>query len=208
MSIFKKAIRCPNCQERIEKKPTRKTKCPHCEKPIYVRHGELVTEEQKVKHDDMDLFRFTEEEYRTKQSELLKKFGSMPSHSDTIWGTANGKIPMLMGQKAFCELSDLYMAMAKFMHGKGKDFIELFKTSKKYQLLHLKEGGLENVLVEICGVASPSCQIFAEKKMPLDEAIKTMPIPNSDCLNKNRKEFYLCMYCYSGYEFGDGHGQD
>jgi len=156
----------------------------------------------------MDLFRFTEDEYRTKQSELLKKFGCIPSHSDSIWGIANGKIPTLMGQRAYRELSDLYLAMAKYMHAKGKDFIELFKASSKYQLLDLKEGGLEKVMIEICGVASPSCQIFTKKTMPIDEAIKTMPIPNTDCLNKNRKGFYLCMYSYSGYEFGDGHGQD
>jgi hypothetical protein len=37
---------CPYCRKALAKKPKRKTKCPHCSKPIYVREGKLLTEAQ------------------------------------------------------------------------------------------------------------------------------------------------------------------
>lgn len=37
--------RCPYCRRKLDKTPKRKTNCPHCDKPIYVRNGKLVREE-------------------------------------------------------------------------------------------------------------------------------------------------------------------
>jgi hypothetical protein len=193
-NIFKKQIKCPNCQKPLEKKPTRKTKCPYCEQFIYVRHGEHVTEEQKIKHDDLDLFRFTEEEYNIRQTELLNKFGSMPSHSDIIWGIANRKIRGLIKQKTYYDLRDLYLAMAKFMHKQGKDFFELFKESKRCELLVFKQCDDTKVRVLTCNAESPSCKIYSGKEFPVSEALRNMPIPQKDCLNRGRKGFHICMY--------------
>lgn len=201
MFLFKKQIRCPYCQKALEKKPSRKTKCPHCEKPIYVRDGNLLTEEEKVKHDDLEMFRFTEDEYKMKQSGLLKKWGFIPSHSDTIWALANEKILEYLDKKARYELTNLYLATAKYLHRGGKDFIELFKESMKCYLLEYKKMDVEKVEIITCGVASSSCSIYSGKILPLNEAIITMPIPNGDCLNKNRKEFHICMYRPAPYEF-------
>jgi hypothetical protein len=189
-----KEMACPYCQKALEKKLTRKTKCPHCGKLIYVRHGELVTEEQKVKHDDLDLFRSTEDEYGTTQLKLQQKFGAMPSHSDIIWGIANGKIPVLLRQRAYSELSDLYLAMAKFMHKQGKDFFELFKESRKCELMVFRQIDDAKVRVLTCGAESPSCKIYSEKEFPVNEALEIMPIPQKGCLNQNRKGFHICMY--------------
>ena len=204
MSIFKKEIKCPYCRGALGIKPTRKTKCHHCKKPIYVRDGKLLTEEEKVRHDDLEMFRITENEYKTKQSDLFKKWGFMPSHSDTIWGLANEKIPGLLIKKAYYDLRDLYLAMAKCLHREGKDFIELFKESRKCDLLVYKEMGVERIEIMTCGIVGPSCSIYSGKILLTDEAVKTMPIPTADCLNKNRKEFHICMYSTAPYEFEKG----
>jgi len=37
--------RCPYCRRKLDKTPKRKTQCPHCDKPIYVRAGKLVRED-------------------------------------------------------------------------------------------------------------------------------------------------------------------
>ena len=37
--------RCPYCRRKLDKTPKRKTNCPHCDKPIYVRGGKLVRED-------------------------------------------------------------------------------------------------------------------------------------------------------------------
>ena len=38
-------VRCPYCRRKLDKTPKRKTNCPHCDKPIYVRGGKLVRED-------------------------------------------------------------------------------------------------------------------------------------------------------------------
>lgn len=38
--------RCPYCRRKLEKKPARKSKCPHCGEPIYVRAGDLLREDE------------------------------------------------------------------------------------------------------------------------------------------------------------------
>ncbi|MFN3334125.1 MAG: hypothetical protein ACK47M_16575 [Caldilinea sp.] len=38
-------VRCPYCRRKLDKTPKRKTTCPHCDKPIYVRGGKLLRED-------------------------------------------------------------------------------------------------------------------------------------------------------------------
>ena len=42
-------VRCPYCQHKLDKIPTRKTKCPDCGKPIFVRAGDLLREDELEK---------------------------------------------------------------------------------------------------------------------------------------------------------------
>ena len=39
-------VRCPYCRRKLDREPKRKTSCPHCGQPIYVRGGKLVREDQ------------------------------------------------------------------------------------------------------------------------------------------------------------------
>lgn len=50
---------CPYCGGKLEKIPTRKTKCPECGNYIFVRQGKLYTEEEKDIRDY--LMRYPEE---------------------------------------------------------------------------------------------------------------------------------------------------
>lgn len=38
--------RCPYCQRKLDKRPQRKSKCPHCGEVIYVRAGDLLREDE------------------------------------------------------------------------------------------------------------------------------------------------------------------
>ena len=38
--------RCPYCQRKLEKRPQRKSKCPHCGEVIYVRGDDLMREDE------------------------------------------------------------------------------------------------------------------------------------------------------------------
>ncbi len=46
MSTKPSFVRCPYCQHKLEKVPKRKTSCPDCGKPIYVRGGDLLREDE------------------------------------------------------------------------------------------------------------------------------------------------------------------
>ena len=46
MSTKPSFVRCPYCQRKLEKVPQRKTNCPECGKPIYVRSGDLLREDE------------------------------------------------------------------------------------------------------------------------------------------------------------------
>ncbi len=38
---------CPSCGAALTRRPQRKTRCPHCAQPIYVRQGRLLTEAER-----------------------------------------------------------------------------------------------------------------------------------------------------------------
>ena len=38
--------KCPYCMKKLEKKPSRKSKCPHCAQIIYVRAGDLMRDDE------------------------------------------------------------------------------------------------------------------------------------------------------------------
>ncbi|HRW49800.1 MAG TPA: hypothetical protein P5333_19925 [Caldilinea sp.] len=46
MSTKPSFVRCPYCRHKLEKVPKRKTNCPDCGKPIYVRGGDLLREDE------------------------------------------------------------------------------------------------------------------------------------------------------------------
>lgn len=46
MSTKPSFVRCPYCRRKLEKVPKRKTNCPDCGKPIYVRGGDLLREDE------------------------------------------------------------------------------------------------------------------------------------------------------------------
>ncbi len=45
MSEKQSFSRCPYCRRKLDKTPKRKTNCPHCDQPIYVRDGKLLRED-------------------------------------------------------------------------------------------------------------------------------------------------------------------
>lgn len=45
MSEKSSFVRCPYCRRKLDKTPKRKTACPYCDKPIYVRGGKLLRED-------------------------------------------------------------------------------------------------------------------------------------------------------------------
>lgn len=94
---------CPYCRKVLNKIPSKKTKCPSCEKFMFVRNNtqnyirSVVTEEKAEKIDEdwsivngtHDIF-IAEKRKIEKEKEILKKkFGKEPLGSDVQWSILN-----------------------------------------------------------------------------------------------------------------------
>jgi len=98
---------CPYCGNALERKPTRKRKCPECGQTIYVKKRPsdgilvLVTARQARQIDEQRerLRELREWEKRRKDPEfasierqLRKQWGKDPSLSDVLWALANKRL--------------------------------------------------------------------------------------------------------------------
>ncbi len=91
---------CPYCSRLLQRKPTKKTKCPQCGKVIYVRTRPqdqlkvLVTEQQAdLLEEQWSIIKGRHGEYlaqkrkiETERVRLTKLFGTAPSENDVKWG--------------------------------------------------------------------------------------------------------------------------
>jgi len=200
MLFKKKKIKCPYCQNILEKMPSRKTTCPFCKKHIYVKSGKLLTEEEakaieqkwKFKHD-LEKLGISEKEYNSHKEKLAEKFGFEPKFFDVAWDMLNIKALELAKSRNFNNLGILYYEMALFLNEKGKDFFHILQQSSKAKLEHLKTMGVKKVEI-MCGPkACPSCLKLDKKILAIEEALKIMPVPNKGCTNVLYDNFCRCQ---------------
>ena len=196
----KKKIKCPYCQNILQKKPSRKTSCPFCKKHIYVKSNKLVTEEEakaieqkrKFTHDLAKL-KISEQEYNDHKVKMAKKFGFEPIFFDVAWDVLNARTLELARGQRFAELSNLHYEMARFLNEEGKDFFRVLQQSKEMKLEHLKTMRVKKVEI-MCGPgACPSCLKLDKKILTIEEALKIMPVPNKDCTNTLYDNFCRCL---------------
>jgi len=199
----KKKIKCPYCQNILEKKPSRKTSCPFCKKHIYIKSSKLVTEEeanaieQKWKFiHDLEKLGILEKEYNSHKEKLAEKFGFDPKFFDVAWDMLNARALKLAKSRNFNDLAILYYEMALFLNEEGKDFFHILQQSSKTRLEHLKTMGVKKVEI-MCGPGGcPSCLKLDKKTLTIEEALKITPVPNKDCthiLYGEKKGFCRCQ---------------
>src|SRR5450759_769134 len=86
---------CPYCHQRLDTTPKRKVVCPHCKRPVYVRMGELVTDDEAQTRDllgylaQLDIER---KQFDKARADLSKRFSITASVHDTAWSILNGII--------------------------------------------------------------------------------------------------------------------
>lgn len=93
---------CPYCNNLLEKKPKKKTKCPHCSNYIFVRtrpldnkkilikddQKELIKEQWAIKNDTHDLYLQERDLFNKTKKKLIQKNGHA-SDNDTKWFLLN-----------------------------------------------------------------------------------------------------------------------
>lgn len=205
---LKKVIKCPYCEEILEQKPQRKKKCPFCSNTIYVRSGNLVTEERadeidkereeerQIQHleDLCERFEFSVEEFHKREQEFSEKMGgAKPNQVNVVLSLFNEGI--VKGKYAKTGIP--YYDMALFLNENNKECFHILQLAIKMEL----KGYQKQEFVTHVGISSsrgcPSCEKLDGKEMTIEEALETMPIPNKDCtfhLYDEKRGFCRCTY--------------
>jgi len=194
MGLFKKKIKCPYCENVLEKQLKRKKKCPHCEKYIFVRDHIMVTEEYAEIIDSLKMFEFSVQQYLESKKELGERFGHEPKCRDVIWHICNGEIIKNRNDNGI--LGTLYHNMAILLDSEGKDAFQMLRQSAKARLQSYKQMGTE-ILDILVGDDCPGCKLLEGKVYKIDEALDQMPIPHKNCTNvrhNKRGGFCTCQY--------------
>lgn len=132
MGLFQRKPKCPNCNSVLQAKPTRKQECPYCNKFIFVRNGELVTDEQATILDwlgTLEYFGITRKYFDEQRRKLSKEFGAQASVNDTLWQILNNLIITYARNEV--ALEQIYREMAKLVSGEGKDPTQYLVEAEK-----------------------------------------------------------------------------
>jgi hypothetical protein len=187
MRLFNKKTKCPNCGNELEKKPTRKKKFPHCSKNIFVRQGELITEEQA---EIMDQVRYLEQYgasqkmFEEARKELSEHFGFQASVRDTLWQMMNSLISQ---QERAIEKELLYVHMGYFIEEEGKDPAPLIEQAMKLmeERVRKEARGMAKFSVQTNNddLVCDSCKNASENSISKEEFLELMPIATG-CLSQ------------------------
>lgn len=198
---------CPQCGTVLDKVPTRKAKCPHCGKDIYVRSKQslfdspFLTESQADAVDAIKNFEFlglSDKAFRDMQAQLTAKFGKQANVDDSLWGLYNSLLTKLAKSGEFMQLSIIYSQMAVFMTKRGKDSRQLQIESNKMMLRDYAKSGVTELKVVCNTEACETCKQLDSKKFKMTKDIlNNPPLPPEGCMCdpwKGKPPLCACSY--------------
>lgn len=196
---------CPYCNVQLAKIPTRKSKCLHCGKSIYVKPNQslfpsmLLKEEEAKIVDQLKSAEYigaSEQKFNEVRNELSAKFGMQASLRDTMWSLLN-KLALELGRSgATNELSVAYYIMAKHLYDEGKDGIKMIREANRARLASFN-GAIGVELQAFQASGCEACVQLNSKVMKLSDALKDVPFPpeNCECASSKKGAGYCaCSY--------------
>lgn len=211
---------CPYCKTSLNKFPSRKTKCPHCNNYILVRklndsrHKTLVTEEQSQKIEieqkkfffrtrwlsEIVNFGGTEDEFYRRKADFFLKSGIQDNDNTVLWSIFNELL--VENATDFNRLGQIYYSMAVFLHEEGKDNFKLLQLSAKARLDSFESCEFElKVKILGCSDSCDTCNKLNGKIISMEEA-HLLPVPCRECTH--RIGFCRCSYCAVGSRDSEG----
>jgi len=180
--------RCPNCNQKLEKPPKRKSKCPHCGELIFVRSKLLVSEDRALELDAivrLDMFDITEIEFLKFRKKLSRRFGKLASIADTKWAIYNDMLTRSMKTSDFQTMKMLYFAMAgQTREEKKPNYKNLLVQSQKMELYEYKKSDYVKKVrtqtvndMHVC----QKCSDYAEVEHKLEDVLKNDTFVASIC---------------------------
>jgi hypothetical protein len=183
---------CPYCQNDLPVPLKRKGTCPSCKKIIFVRNGKMVTEFDSKKIDwlkRIEGYGGNVSEFDNSKNKLTQEFKKEPLFNDVCWRILNELLGKYVQDQQTTK--QIYYEMAHILETEGKDNSNFIIKANQIDLLKMKKIGFRFVKVQTCNDESVcvECKNMASRKIPIDVAIETNPIP-SHCKNK----FCRCSY--------------
>lgn len=180
------AAACPYCGVILEKTPKRKTSCPACHQPIFVRRGRLLTEE-RVKLEgwiaSLEYLGVTELSFEERRQELSKRFGAKASPRDTVWSFLNGAV----GKGDWIHHQRIYLHMARIVESEGKSAAEFYAEARRWgweyartQLEEMRSHLVTHVYVHNSGdeQVCPACRALEGRVFPITNALAGKLVPH------------------------------
>ncbi|WP_407356762.1 TerB N-terminal domain-containing protein [Methanolobus sp. WCC5] len=179
---------CPYCNKELAKMPQRKTKCPHCCKPIHVMKHLTGDEKILMTEDEARDVAFVKErlngydmaDYFTKLAIMSVEWGKEPKPIDVLWRIYTDQNNEAIQKGDIDTVRKIQFSMAMVLYHEGKDFIGPLREAKRMRLVKYRREGLKKVRI----VGPASCEACSEnhgKVFTIDDAINKMPIPNPEC---------------------------
>lgn len=190
---------CPNCFKELDKTPKRKTKCKKCGEYIFVRDSCLYTDNQIQRLNHINYFAefgISEKEFDKIHIDLEKKAGTKRSYDDTAWYLFNR---ITNDPKNKSRLKMLYFDMALQLSREGKNHSHVMKQHHLCELNSFKEIGIEKVQISAGGCCD-FCDA-TEKLVDLEQEIKNVSLPHSECANHKFNDKYGWCLCFYTAEF-------
>ena len=127
--------------------------------------------------EELTAFGITSKDYADKKRFLAKSTKTKVNQNDVIW-----ELFQDLSKKAFSYemLQMLFWNMAVFKDKLGQKSFEYQQKSHKSRLLDLKQKGETKVKINATG-CSASCRKIHNLVLPLEKALKNLPVPNPKC---------------------------
>jgi hypothetical protein len=186
---------CPYCDARLDQRPTGQTNCPHCGQPIYVRRGQLLTEEEAQIQSwltRLGYFGVGRETFDEHRQQLSDELGVQAGVTDTIWRV----LYALAGTVSEHKQEQIYHELASLSVREKRDPTPYLRQANTIHLTRLKREGVKTVttLTASDGHVCPDCRALAGTRMPIEEALASLPVPNN-CQSPSG-----CRCCYVSTE--------
>lgn len=172
---------CPYCKAELIPAPRRKKKCPECSQTMYVRNGKLMQEFEAFQEDwlvflaSLDI---EKRDFEKTRKALRRESGGDPGFFEVV----RSILEIIVATGSSEDKVRAYLELSRAASWEGTDPKPYIEAGLKEALEEMKRKGVGRVRVNNYG-GSPdystcdACAALHGKVFPIDEALKSMPIP-------------------------------
>ena len=188
------SAKCPYCGIVVDPVPKRKKDCPSCGKPMYIRKGKLLSEFDALREDWLAYLApldVSKKDFDEARARLTVQFGQSPGFYDVVWRMLTN---VIAAGRPSADMVNAYREMARVASFTRTDPRPYLASALRTSLQAMKMEGVKRVSISSYG-GEPDfstcevCRSLHGTKLPIDEALATLPIPN-----KCTRDWCRCEY--------------